>query len=222
MKRAIATLWLVVCIAILIIGVATSGYFFFKNRSERKKDQTDSTLTKTEEQSGETIQETIPPEEISPVTGSSLLTYQSTNYSYSFKYPASFSIVDWLWDRQSSQRLPTYGKTVWVDKNQLSEQAIPAESDPSSHYFAVNVIDRECGLSEISGEGIEIEEITFLGQNAWKTRVVDASLMMDTQYRTTIYINRSSKCYALEAINSDATGTHDPEVDEMIGSFEFL
>jgi len=210
MKRIIASRRLVIFVSVLIITVAIGSYFFLKNRSE----QTGGSSTENEK--------TVGSEEVSEVTGSDLLTYQSVDYGYSFKYPAGFSIVDWLWDRQSGQRIPTNGKTVWVDKNELSEQAIPTESDPSSHYFAVNVIERECNLSEIGGEGVEVEDIVFIGQSAWKATVVDASQMMDAQYRTTIYTNQSPNCYALEAINSDAAGNHDPEIDEMISSFIFL
>ena len=149
-------------------------------------------------------------------------TYTSTKYGYSFKYPSTYSLVDWLWDGQNKKKVPQEGKIVWVDKEKLGDNAILMDADPIFGYIDITVSDDQCGLSQLKGEGIKIEDTTFLGIKGWKTTVTDATNVMGGNYTSGIHINKGNYCYNIYWVNTDASGTHDTEIDTIVESFKFL
>lgn len=236
MKKGISTILVISITVIVLLGAAAGGWYYLNKDWESKKSAKEAqivTLNKgiaEQKKSNKEAESAASAKAASEAAGaaataaaeSTLSTYTSTKYGYSFQYPKAFSLVDWYWNMQTSARVPQEGKVVWVSKTALSEKAIPMDSDPISHYFSVSIWDEACGLSQLSGDGIAVTDTTLLGLPAWKTNITDPSNMMSEQYETAYHVNKGSYCYNLTWVNSDATGTHDAEIDAMVASFKFL
>jgi len=228
MRKGISSILAVCLTVVIMLGVAAGGWYCLNNKWQNDKKTDNDRISALQKEIADLKKAASESAASEPNTNtgtgtataeSNLLTYTSAKYGYSFQYPKTFSLVDWMWNGQSSVRVPQSGKVVWVSKTALSERAIPMDADPISQYFSVSVSDQLCGLSQLSGDGITVSDVKFLTLNAWKTNVTDPSNMMGGQYETAYHVNKGNYCYNLTWVNSDAAGTHDSEVDAMVASF---
>ncbi len=235
MKRGISTAAAVVVTMIIMGAGIFAGYNYLTQQKEKQVNNKQSEISELTKQvnelkdqvasnasgSGNSATDTTANNKAGDVLKT--YTYTSTKYGYSFKYLSTYSLVDWLWDGQNNARVPQKGGVVWVSKTALSEKAIPMNADPISQYFSVSVTEDLYGLSAIRGDGtgVTINDVTMAGSSAWKvtTTVKDE---FTEQFTTTYYINHGDYGYALRIVNSDAAGTHDAEIDDIVESFKFL
>jgi len=235
MKKGITVLTAVVITFIVILAVASAGWFYvdkkwnteksdLQNQISEYKSKTDELeaeieTLETKKQSQDEEEEKV----IEEKTGD-LKTYVSTEYGYSFNYPSSFSLVDWLWDGQNNKKVPQKGKVVWISKTALSDDAIPLNAGPISQYFSVTVEeDNITGLSALRGDGtgVLVTDYTIAGVQGWKVMRTTAE-EYSGNFTTSYYVNHNNNVYSLQIVNSDASGTHDAEIDIIVESFKFL
>lgn len=232
MRKGISNV-LVVCLTLVVMsGLAVGGWYYQNKKWQADKQDQKNRITSLRadieklrdaaENSANSDDDGQSAETTTGSNASSLATYNSTTYGYGFQYPKSFYLVDWLWDGQSSARVPQNGRLVWLNKTPLTEQAIPMDADPISQYFSIFVSVEEYGLSAIRGDGtgVNISDVTISGEPAWKV-VTTVKEEFSDQYTTTYYVNYKSRGYALRIVNSDAADTHDAEIDAIVQSFQF-
>lgn len=230
MKKGIATISAVIITVIVVLLLSGGGWYLINQKWSSDKTQLNSKIKNLEQElaelqkqkqqvdEGDSNEVTEETEELSD-----FVTYVSDEYGYSFQYPNNFSLVDWFWDGQNSVRVPQNGQTVWVSKTALSERAIPMDAGPVSQYFAISVeYDATTGLSALRGDGtgVVITDVTISGVRGWKvlrTEVEEYS----GNYTTAYYVNHNNNVYSIQIVNSDASGTHDAEIDAMVESFTF-
>lgn len=230
MKKGIATIFAVTITVIVMLLIFVGGWYLINQKWSSDKTQLKNQIKNLERELAELqnqnkqIDGNDNDEVREEAEGlSDFVTYASEEYGYSFQYPKSFSLVDWFWDGQNSVRVPQNGQTVWVSKTALSERAIPMDAGPVSQYFAISVeYDATTGLSALRGDGtgVVITDVTVGGVRGWKvlrTEVEEYS----GNYTTAYYINHNNNVYSIQIVNSDASGTHDEEIDAMVESFSF-
>lgn len=237
MKKGLATLWMIVITVIVMAGLGAGGWYYMQDGFEKQKKESDDRIASLEKEIKILQKEAAEKDEAysaSTDSGSSssnssdtgadntLTTYTSTTYGYSFRYPKTYSLVDWLWNGLTNARVPQNGKVVWVSKTALSEKAIPMDADPVSQYLSFTVSDQLCKASDLAWEAIKLEEIKFLGYDAWKTTVTDNTNYFGGNYESAIVVNKGSKCYRILWVNTDASGNHDSDIDPIVESFRFL
>ncbi len=227
MKWSISTIVTVILTVIIMSVGIFAGYNYLNQQKEKQIEDKQSEISELTKQVNDlTDQIAVYDSESNQieddVNATKTGTYTSTKYGYSFEYPSSYSLVDWLWDGQNNARVPQEGKIVWVDKEKLGDNAILMDADPIFGYIDITVSDDQCGLSQLKGEGIKIEDTTFLGIKGWKTTVTDATNVMGGNYTSGIHINKGNYCYNIYWVNTDASGTHDAEIDTIVESFKFL
>ena len=237
MKKGLATVWVIVITVIVMAGLGTGGWYFMDDRFARQKKDSDEKIASLEKElkileeeaaeidiKSSTSTDSGASSSISSDTEANniLNTYTSTAYGYSFRYPKTYSLVDWLWNGLTNSREPQNGKVVWVSKTALSEKAILMDADPVSQYLSFTVSDQLCKAGDLAWEDIKLEEIKFLGYDAWKTTVTDNTNHFGGNYESSINVNKGSKCYRILWVNNDASGTHDLDIDPIVDSFRFL
>ena len=219
--------------AIVMAAFAFAGWYYLNQKFAQDKNDQQTQIDQLQKELSDLQKTKSDNDKSTDVTGNlsgnttetvnSLKTYTSAKFGYSFQYPSKLSLVDWYWNGQSNTRVSSEGKVVWLSKSALSERAIPLDADPVSQYFSVSVSDETCGLSALRGDGtgVVIEDVTLGGLPAWKVRITDNSNVMGGNYSTTYHANKGNYCYHLEIVNSDAVGTHDNSLDDIVASFAF-
>lgn len=234
MRRGISTILVISLTVSVMAGLAAGGWYYLDQKNQKNTKDLEDQISSLNKQVTTLKTEKTKDAASTTTTGSStgtasesnsntLKTYTSSKYGYSFQYPSALSMVDWYWNGQTSSRVPQEGKVVWLSKTALSENAIPMDADPISQYFSVSVSDETCGLSALRGDGtgVVIDDAKLDNLYAWKVRVTDNTNVMSGQYTTTYHANKGDYCYHVEIVNSDAAGTHDKSLDDIVTSFKF-
>ena len=226
MKRGISTAAAVILTLIIIGAGIFAGYNYLNRQKEEQISDKQNEISELTKQVDDLKDQIATSDSESDQTGKNDVTktstYTSAKYGYSFKYPSTYSLVDWLWDGQNKKKVPQDGKIVWVDKEKPGDNAILMDADPIFGYLSISVAEDLCGLSQLKGDGIKIEDTTFLGIKGWKTTVTDNTNIMGGNYTSGIHVNKGDYCYNISWVNSDSFGTHDAEVDTLVKSFKFL
>lgn len=230
MKKGIATIWVVIITVIVMLLLVGGGLYLINQKWSSNKTQLNSKikdleqelveLQKQKQQVDESDNNEVKEEIEKP---SDFVTYISDKYGYSFRYPNNFSLVDWFWDGQNSKKVPQNGRVVWISDQPLGERAIPLDAGPVSQYFAITVDeDATIGLSALRGDGtgVVITDATFGGVRGWKVLRTEVE-EFSGNYTTSYYVNHNNNVYSIQIVNSDASGTHDAEIDTIVESFSF-
>jgi len=232
MKKGITTLSAVIATVVVMVFLGVGGWYYLdqswkSDRSllENQVKSLETSVTKIEAQNDLSRSEDSEAVEINENVeqNDNLSTYISEKYGYSFQYPSNFSLVDWFWDDQNNLRIPQNGKVVWVGETNLPENAIPLNAGPVSQYYSVTVNeDSTTGFSALRGDGagVTITEVTIGGAQGWKALRTEPE-EYSGNYSTSYYVNHNNNVYSMQIVNSDAVGTHDQKVDDMIESFTF-
>lgn len=224
MKRikGMATIWTVLITFLIMAGLAGGGYYYLNGKHKTDKDDLNNQINTLKVQLEELKKAGADTSSTNGSTESKLKTYLNKYYNYSFIYPAAFSLIDYLYDAQTKQKIE-YGKIVVVDKKAIAENALKNESEIPPSYFMVSVSSEQFGLSSISSgltNGEKIQDVIVGGEKAWKVVYTEPSLMTDT-YSTSIYVNHGDYGYIISWQNSDSAGTHDVEIDAIVKSLQF-
>lgn len=224
-KNGMATVWTILITFLVMAGLAGGGYYYLSGKQKKDTDDLKNQISALTVQL-ETLKKAAPAATTTPTTTTSALkTYTNETYGYSFMYPGTFSLIDYLYSVSTGTKIE-YGKIVVVDKKAIAENALKSESEISNPYFMVSVeSDHLFGLSEISSDltelGGTLTDVTVDGEKAWKIHYSKPNIMTET-YETTIYVNHGANGYILSWKNSDSAGTHDSEVDAIVKSFKWL
>lgn len=217
-KKGIATIWTILITFLVMAGLAGGGYYYLSGKHKKDTDDLKNQINTLKAQLEE-LKKAAPAESS---TESGLKTYINKYYNYSFKYPAAYSLIDYLYDARTSSKIE-YGKIVVVDKKAIAENALKNESEIPPSYFMVSASSEQFGLSSISSglsNGEEIQDVVVGGEKGWKVVYTEPSLMFET-YSTSIFVNHGSYGYTISWENSDSAGTHDTEIDAIVKSFQF-
>ncbi len=220
-QRGMAAVWAVLITAIIISGLAGGGYYYLSQKNSKEKKDLESQINALKKEI-EDVKKAA--SSASSESSSALSTYNNRWYGYSFQYPKTFSLIDYLYDGATGEKVE-YGKIVVVDKKAIAENALKTESDMTTPYFMISVVvEHQFTLSELSlgleESGGELSDTTVDGETAWKIVYTEPSIM-DESYSTGIYFNHSGYGYSISWKNSAAAGTHDKEIDAMVTSFKF-
>lgn len=217
-KNGMATIWTILITFLIMAGLAGGGYYYLSGKHKKDTDDLKNQINTLKAQLTE-LKKTAP---AASSTESGLKTYTNKYYNYSFKYPAADSLIDYLYDAQTSSKIE-YGKIVVVDKKAIAENALKNESEIPPSYFMVSASSEQFGLSSISSglsNGETIQDVIIGGEQGWKIVYIEPSLMFET-YSTSLFVNHGSYGYSFSWENSDSAGTHDAEIDAIVKSFQF-
>lgn len=224
MKNGIAKIWIVIITVVIMAGLAVGGYYFLNTKYTKDKNdlnkQIEDLNSKLKTTTSENSSDTSSSSSISSSTSNSLTTYTNNTYGYSFQYPSGYQLIDYLYNSQTGEQIQK-GVYAIVNKDRVPDNSYRANSEMSTQYFMITVVDVEFGLSQITdGQGETLTDVTIAGVKGWKVVQNEPSLLDDT-YSTAIYFNHGGKGYQISWKNSDAQGTHDAEIDAMVSSFRF-
>ena len=216
--KGIATIWTILITFLIMAGLAGGGYYYLSGQHKKDADDLKNQISVLKAQLEE-LKKAAPS---ASSTESGLKTYTNKYYNYSFIYPAADSLIDYLYDVQTSSKIE-YGKIVVVDKKAIAENALKNESEISPSYFMVSASSEQFGLSSISSglsNGEKIQDVVVGDEKGWKVVYTEPSLMFET-YSSSIFVNHGSYGYSISWENSDSAGTHDAEIDAIVKSFQF-
>lgn len=220
--KGLATIWTILITFLIMAGLAGGGYYYLSEKHKKDKDDLTNQINTLTTQLEELKKAATAASTADSLTESGLKTYLNKYYNYSFKYPAAFSLIDYLYDARTESKIE-YGKIVVVDKEAIAENALKNESEIPPSYFMVSASSEQFGLSSISSElsnGEAIQDVVVGGENGWKVVYTEPSLMFES-YSTSIFVNYGSYGYIISWENSDSAGTHDVEIDAIVESFQF-
>lgn len=222
-KNGLASIWAVLITVLIMLGLAGGGYYYWHSKTVKDKAVLDKKITDlTAEVAALKKSETSTTS--SATSESGLKTYTNTTYGYSFKYPATDYLIDYLYSVQTGTKID-YGKIVMVDKKVIAENALKSESEVSNQYFMVTADTPQFTLEELTSGmadlGGVLTDVTVDGTAAWKIHYTQPNIMSET-YNTSIYVNHGGYGITLDIKNSDSAGTHDAAIDAMIASFKWL
>jgi len=232
-QRGMAAIWAVLITVIIMLGLAGGGYYYLSSKHGKDKAALEKSITELKSTlealkkaaASSAATKSSSATSATSSTSSSLKTYTNQTYGYQFQYPIAFSLIDYLYDGQSGQKIE-YGKIVVVDKKAIAENALKSESEISNPYLMVTAqSDHQFGLSELSSGlaemGGELSDTTVDGVDAWKVHYTEPNIM-DESYSTSIYVNHGIYGLTISWKNSNAAGTHDAEIDAIVASFKWL
>jgi hypothetical protein len=217
-KNGMATIWTILITFLIMAGLAGGGYYYLSGKQKKDTDDLKNQINTLTAQLAE-LKKAAP---AATSTDSELKTYLNKYYNYSFKYPATDSLIDYLYDTQTNSKIE-YGKFVVVDKKAIAENALRNQSEFPMSYLIISASSEQFGLSSISSglsNGEKIQDVVVGGEKGWKIVFTEPSAL-DGSYSTSIYVNHGSYGYTISWKNDDASGSHDPAIDAIVTSFQF-
>lgn len=226
-SKGITSIWAVLVTVVIMLGLVGGGGYYWQTKTVKDKADLSKKIADLEKELDDLkeTENTAKSATSKTTSESSLKTYTNKTYGYLFKYPANFSLIDYLYDTQTAQKVE-YGKIVVVDKKAIAENALKNQSEIATPYFMVSAqSDLQFGLSELTSgladSGGELSDVTVDGVAGWKIHCTQPSIMDET-YSTSIYVNHGDFGITLSWKNSDAAGSHDTEIDTIVKSFKWL
>lgn len=210
-KPAMVRPWLLIVFIVVVLGGGGyfGWYFWSKSKTTPATTTTPSTST-TKPATTTTASET-----------DDLLVYTNETYGFSFKYPKTYYITEGLYDNQTKTRVDEK-KYVFVDKTKPADNKYVTQSESGAaliQFVVVSPFDLAVSLTTGTDE-YTITEITIAGERAIK-KVAKTASIMDDSYRSSIDLNHSTYGLSIGWRNTDAAGTHDTAVDDILNTFQF-
>lgn len=218
-KKSVLKIVLIILGVLLLLGAgAVGGYYYFKHKSPKTTTTSSNPTPTPASSSGSSSLPSASNQTTDPTANWN--TYNNDKFGYTIKYPTNFYYIDYLYDKIAKQRVNNQ-EWLFIDKNPLPENAYLSGADFPQPYFKIVSISKN-DLVRIKTEttGATVSDITFAGEAAVKV-VTTEPIALDGSFAGTIYVNHGSNGYIISWRNSDANGTHDTEVDQMLSSFRF-
>lgn len=200
-------------LVIALMAGGAGGYFWAKSNVKEKacapcpKTTTD---TSTEVTSSPTPTSTA-------IDTSSWKLYDNTKYNYTFRYPQSWGVIDYLYDSLTKSKKDQY-KLVLIDDQAIAANALKYASEiptPTLGFFALDEMPTSYGDLAYEEGTATIDNVT-----AKKIIYTEPSLLDDT-YTTNLYFEKNGQAYSIIYMNNDETGAHPAIIDEIIKTFKF-
>lgn len=152
-------------------------------------------------------------------------TYTNTEYGYSFKYPTGYGILDQCYNMQTEklQDFKDKKSLVVVDKNKISEKAIPCESDYVQQFFTVFGAKSPIDLTDaknVTEDNMVVSDKTIDSEKG-VLRISKKPTMLDDSYYSEILVNHNNTGITINWENTDVKGTHDSIIDRIVETFKF-
>jgi hypothetical protein len=214
-KTVSLALFIPVLILSLIFG-GVGGYYYFKSTT---KEKACAPCPKTSSSSEPTTTSTVSPSPTaSSIDTSDWKIYDNTKYNYVFRYPASWGVIDYLYDSMTKTKRDQY-KIVYLDYNEIPANSLKYASEIPAPLLALIALDEMPTSFGDAGSYVE-SSITIDKINAKKIISTEPSLL-DGTYQTNIYFEKNGQAYSIVYTNDDDTGAHSTVIDEIINTFTF-
>lgn len=222
-KKKFPVIWAVIITVVVTAGAAAGAYYYWSKKVAGEKKSMQSQIdTLTAEVTALKKAAEDSAKKAAEEASSGLQTYTNTKYGYEFQYPKGYGLIDYLYDSQTGTKVDQY-KIVVVDKNTLPENYLKYATEMPNAYFAVTVTDEAYSKETVESNagGDAVKDVTIDGVTGWKV-VGSTPSVLDESYSTHIYVNHGGYGFDIWWTNSDASGTHDTAIDNIVKSFEWL
>ena len=109
-----------------------------------------------------------------------------------------------------------------IEDENMGEKFPGCDSDYSQPYLSIVVLDEKIDLDEQkAGSTTDIESEVKVAGQTWLKLILTEASEMDGSFSTILHTNYNNKGYTISWKDSDAKGTHDATVDEIVKTFKF-
>lgn len=214
-KRNFKVFWAIFITVLAMGGIGAYGYFYLNNAFKSQKEELNKRIEELQLQVNDLTGTIATSDGLDGLSDEPLdpnLTtkeYISSKLGITLRYPKNFFVSE-----------IGFGENIYliIDKESI-DSTIPAESEFPRQYFMISKINELCGLSSVKSNAMseKVIDTKIAGTNGWKFTFTNPS-HLDGSYSTNYYFNSNAYCYHISVRNSDAKGTHDKAIDDIIDS----
>lgn len=212
-----------ILIAVIIVLVIFSVYFFFGYNHKKSNLVTNYQTSTSTPSASASVTTSTPSTSPSNSATENISTYTNDNFKYTFSYPNAWKVSDRCYNK-STNKWEDYNPKQWlaIVANTTDDKFPMCESDfPQTNLIvraSVTPVDIN-GQMEQSDTDIESEEL--INGVTWAKQIYTEADEFDGAYVTYLYNNHNGTGYIISYPNTDAKGTHNSQIDEIINSFKF-
>lgn len=213
-KRNFKVFWAVFITVVIMGGGGAYGYYCLDNNNKADKEALNKKIEVLQSQVGdlsgvETTDELddLSEEPLDP--NLSTKEYISSKLGITLRYPKAYF----------AEEIGSGENTYLIIDKKAIDSTIPANSEFPQQYFMISKLDELCGLSSVKSMAVseKVTDTKIAEQNGWKFTMTKPS-DLDSSFSSNYYFNSSTDCYHISAENSDAKGTHDSAINDIISS----
>ncbi len=217
-RKGLPAVWVTILIILSLAAGAAGGYYYFKYKNNKTNNSntavtTTPTSTNTLPSASGTVSVTST---ASADATADWKTYTNTKYNYTFKYPQSWGLIDYLYNSNTKQQVDKF------DFVNLNNEAIAENSVPIGDY---GIFFRIAAISSIPTdngpkESYKQSSINFNGITGTKL-IFTAPSAIDGSFGTTIYFTHNNQSFAINWNNDNQDGAHNNNFDTILSTFKF-